>query len=86
MLAWDPPGVIPLPGPKVSLEKFLGQWFSNVRMQRYHLGRLAPPSETPSSGLGWGLRTDIPNKFPGGADAAFQGYTWEPRQEKGPWG
>ena len=37
-------------------------------------------------GLGWGLRTDIPNKFPGGADAAFQGYTWEPRQEKGPWG
>lgn len=37
MLAWDPPGVIPLPGPKVSLEKFLGQWFSNVRMQRYHL-------------------------------------------------
>ena len=37
MLAWDPPGVIPLPGPKMSLEKFLGQWFSNVRMQRYHL-------------------------------------------------
>ena len=48
-------------------------------------GRLASPSETPSSGLGWGLRTNIPNKFPGGADAAFQGYTWEPRQEKGPW-
>ena len=52
MLAWDPPGVIHLPGPKVSLEKFLGQWFSNVRMQRYHLEGWPHPQRLPSK---WGL-------------------------------
>ena len=30
-----------------------------------------------SVGLGWGLRLCFCNKFPGGADAAVHGHSWE---------